>query len=102
MIALSQKFVQRVARFGSGLYDQTLSFNREINGCSGLELQEIQNGGRDRQHGGTADLPQICRIHINIIHKYNFAAGQHRISAPFGADLGADYSLGAPEYLFFL
>jgi hypothetical protein len=62
-IALSEQLVQGIPAPALRLHDETTAFNRDADLRAGLQLQDIEQRGRDGQHDRTADLAQTGCVH---------------------------------------
>jgi hypothetical protein len=69
-MALGEQFVQCVPAPLPRLHDETPALHSDTDLSARLQLQNIEQGGRDGQHDRTADLPQIRGVHGLFLKNY--------------------------------
>src|SRR6266849_10062474 len=62
-IALGEQLVQGIPPPLLGLHDETSALNRDADLGARLQVQDIEQRGRDGQHDRAADLAQIGSVH---------------------------------------
>jgi hypothetical protein len=60
---LGQQFIQGISWTLLWLHDEAAFFNRDTDPGAGLQLQDVEQRGRDGQHDRAADFAQVGSVH---------------------------------------